>query len=346
MTRTPNDLPGAAVLGLGIGMEHADACAASPRCHLEAVCDRDPARLAAARARFPGVRTESDASAVLDDPDIGIVCVSTWDDSHADLVCAALERGKHVFVEKPLCLRELDLFRIRCALEGRPRARLSGNLILRRCPLFRNLRDTVSRDGLGRVYCLEADYLYGRPERLTGGWRAEQPFYSMVHGGMVHMADLVLWIHGRRTVEVRAVSSGIALDSTPYRFPDTFLALVRFEDGSVAKLGVNGACVRPHFHALTLYGTKATFAHSDHGAALWRSRDPGAVPEPFPGEYPGYRKGDLMSGFLDALALGHEPEVTEADLFRVTALCLAVEQSAAEGKPVPVRQWPELQETQ
>ncbi len=46
----------------------------------------------------------SDPEAVIADPAIDAVCIATRHDSHADLVRRSLKAGKHVFVEKPLCL--------------------------------------------------------------------------------------------------------------------------------------------------------------------------------------------------------------------------------------------------
>jgi predicted dehydrogenase len=46
---------------------------------------------------------------VLDDPRIEAVLIATRHDSHADLVVRALEKGKHVLVEKPLCLTQAEM---------------------------------------------------------------------------------------------------------------------------------------------------------------------------------------------------------------------------------------------
>ncbi len=54
----------------------------------------------------------TDYREVLADPSADAVVVSTRHDSHARIVCDALEAGKHVFVEKPLCLTESDLAEI------------------------------------------------------------------------------------------------------------------------------------------------------------------------------------------------------------------------------------------
>jgi predicted dehydrogenase len=65
------------------------------------VCDRNPAALKRAARAYPGVSLTSDASEVLCSSEIDAVAVVTPVWTHYDLAKAALENGKHVFVEKP-----------------------------------------------------------------------------------------------------------------------------------------------------------------------------------------------------------------------------------------------------
>ncbi len=51
----------------------------------------------------------TDTESLLADPDINVVVIATRHDSHARLVCQALEAGKHVFVEKPLAITRDEL---------------------------------------------------------------------------------------------------------------------------------------------------------------------------------------------------------------------------------------------
>lgn len=60
----------------------------------------------------------SDPAAVLAAPHIDTVCIATRHDSHAAYVCEALRAGKHVFVEKPLCLTLAELEQIEEALRS------------------------------------------------------------------------------------------------------------------------------------------------------------------------------------------------------------------------------------
>ena len=69
---------------------------------VEMVCDKSPVALARVRKAYPGISTTSDANEVLRSPQIDAVAVITPVWTHYELAKAALENGKHVFVEKPL----------------------------------------------------------------------------------------------------------------------------------------------------------------------------------------------------------------------------------------------------
>src|SRR6202007_829683 len=69
---------------------------------VEIVCDKSSAALARARKSYPGILTTSDADEVLRSPNVDAVAVITPVWTHYELAKAALQNGKHVFVEKPL----------------------------------------------------------------------------------------------------------------------------------------------------------------------------------------------------------------------------------------------------
>lgn len=71
---------------------------------LEAVCESHPAGMETARQTAPGVDVVSDFQAILDDPAIDGVVISTPAETHFRLGVQALEAGKHLYVEKPLAL--------------------------------------------------------------------------------------------------------------------------------------------------------------------------------------------------------------------------------------------------
>ncbi|MDZ7696585.1 MAG: bi-domain-containing oxidoreductase [Deltaproteobacteria bacterium] len=59
----------------------------------------------------------TDVDGIWEDPEVNAVFIATGHNSHAALVCRALEAGKHVFVEKPLCLNLQELEKIKLAAD-------------------------------------------------------------------------------------------------------------------------------------------------------------------------------------------------------------------------------------
>ena len=70
-------------------------------CELTAICDKSPASMARATKAFPGTMVTCDVNAIVTSPQIDVVAVITPVWTHYEFAKAALENGKHVFVEKP-----------------------------------------------------------------------------------------------------------------------------------------------------------------------------------------------------------------------------------------------------
>ena len=326
----------AAVIGLGVGERHIAGFEQDHRCRVVALCDIDVEKLRSVGARHAGCRLTHDARDILEDPSIDMVSIASYDEAHYDQVISALAHGKHVFVEKPLCQNAEELSGIRAALAARPDLRLSSNLILRRTPRFLDLYRRVRAGALGDLYLLEAEYNYGRFEKITSGWRGRQAYYSVMHGGGIHMIDLLLWLSGQRPNEVFAYGSKVAGEGTAFKFNDTVAAVLKFPSGMVGRVTANFPCVVPHHHALALYGTDATFIHNIVGARMFTSKYPDAMPEIIDTPYPGAAKGDMVPRFVSAVIDGGTPEVDADDVMAAMAVSIAIERSANSGLPVNV----------
>jgi predicted dehydrogenase len=68
---------------------------------VETVCDKSEAALSRVRKSYPAMKTCTDSSEILTSPTIDAVAVVTPVWTHYELAKAALQNGKHVFVEKP-----------------------------------------------------------------------------------------------------------------------------------------------------------------------------------------------------------------------------------------------------
>jgi predicted dehydrogenase len=318
----------AAVIGLGVGERHVAGYEADSRCRVVALCDTDETKLCEVGERHPGRKLTSDPLEVLRDPTIDVVSIASYDDAHFSQVVEALAANKHVFVEKPLCLHEKELRYIRQAIGAKPHLRLSSNLILRRSPRFARLREQIRSGALGTPYYCEADYNYGRLHKILHGWRSKRPYYSVVHGGAIHMIDLLLWLLGESPTAVTAFGNALVTQGTQFKFNDCVAALLRFPSGATAKVTSNFGCVAPHHHNVRVYGTKATFVHDDQGARLYISRDPAMPAKIVHDPCIGPAKGDMLPSFVASILDGTDPDVTATEVFDAMAVSLAIEKAA------------------
>lgn len=74
-----------------------------PRCELVRIADRDEERRGRAQMAFPNADVVEDDTSITKAGDIDVVAIATPVFTHSDLGKAALENGKHVWMEKPMC---------------------------------------------------------------------------------------------------------------------------------------------------------------------------------------------------------------------------------------------------
>ena len=90
---------GYAVLGLGIGLAHADAVLTHPDATLVALCDVDSQKLEKAKTTYPNARLYDNFEALVADPDVDVISICLPSHLHADYAVRAMRAGKHVLVE-------------------------------------------------------------------------------------------------------------------------------------------------------------------------------------------------------------------------------------------------------
>jgi predicted dehydrogenase len=317
-------------LGLGVGEQHALAYAREPGCRLRWVYDLEANKMDQVVARIGTGRPAPSLAAILNDPEVDLVSIASYDDAHHGQIVASLEAGKHVFAEKPLCrtLAELRALRVAWTNSGRS---LRSNLILQTAPVYQWLQDAVANGELGEVYAIDGDYLYGRLAKITEGWRKDVPDYSVMLGGGIHLVDLMFRIAGRRPHCVRAIGNQIASRGTDFKYHDYVAATFTFQSGLIARIAANFGCVHRHQHVLRVFGTRGTFIHDDRGARLHLEADGGAAAMPVALDALPTSKGELIPQFVASLISGADvAEQTEHDLDVVNA-CLSAEQAAVAG---------------
>ena len=326
----------AGIIGLGVGESHIRGYEEHPDCSLLALCDIDESKREYLAYRYPEARLYPCAEQLIDDPDVNVVSIASFDEDHFNQICGALTSGKHVFVEKPLCQSQQEMSSIRRLLVDQPSLKLSSNLKLRTCPRFVEVREMIANQAFGQIYYLEADYNYGRLSKLTDGWRGKQKFYSVVYGGGIHVVDLLMWLTNDRVNKVSAFGNDISTSGSEFRHKDMVVSTLSFESGMVGKVAINFGCVSPHFHKLSVYGTNATFENRTHAGLIYKDRDKNIEPIIITSPYPGTEKHSLIPSFLDSIMGIGLAVVDERVVFDSMSVCLAIEQAVNDSKIVTV----------
>lgn len=171
----------------------------------------------------------TDYREILADSAIGSVLITTRHNLHGRLVREALEAGKHVFVEKPLCLTEEELQEIVSAYDGSRFLMVGFNR--RFAPLAQEVKKFLSGRGTPLVmsYRVNAGYI---PEEswvhdpAVGGGR--------LLGEVCHFIDFLHYLSGSESVRVEATA--ISGNLGKYLRDDNLTLTLTFQDGSVGNI--------------------------------------------------------------------------------------------------------------
>ncbi len=324
----------AGVIGLGVGEQHLAGYKRIDGVSVKAIADIDPDRLDAVGDRQDVAERHTDWRRIVEDPDIDVVSICSYDDAHASQAELALKNGKHVMVEKPVALNRADAERVLRAWADSGRV-LSSNLILRRSPRFAAVREMVQRGDFGEVFYMEGDYLHQILWKITEGWRGKMDFYCVTYGGGIHLIDLMRWILDAEVTEVTGMANKVLTRNAAFAYPDTVANLMRFDTDAMAKTVTTFGPQRPQLHRLNIFGDKLTFENDTPDARLFSGDDPGDV-TPMTVPYPGIEKFDLLPDFIDAIREGRAPMVDAKDVFRVLDICLACWESVERRRTVDV----------
>jgi predicted dehydrogenase len=144
------------VIGYGYwGPNIARNLSALDGCDLVTVCDKSAAALKRASRAYPGVQVTTDASELLQSPDIDAVAVVTPVWTHFDLAKAALENGKHVFVEKPFTATSAQAEEL-IELAARKNLRIMVDHTFLFSGAVRKIRQLVDDGTLGPLYYFDS----------------------------------------------------------------------------------------------------------------------------------------------------------------------------------------------
>jgi myo-inositol 2-dehydrogenase/D-chiro-inositol 1-dehydrogenase len=331
------------LIGYGAwGEHHARVIAASPDAALVAVAARSEPTRQKVRQAHPGAETYGEYRDLLARDDLDAAVVVLPSHLHHEVGSAVLRSGRHLLLEKPMCLTAGDCDRLNELARERGLALAVGHE-MRLSSLWGRVKELLDAGALGRpLYALVE--LWRRPYRLgADGWRYDADRVgSWVLEEPIHFFDLARWYFAAlgEPVSVYARANGKRADHPELH--DHFSATLAFPGGAFA---VIAQCLGgwEHHQVVKLSGTEGALWASWSGA-MDRTFEPNfslkllrvaAVEDvPIPraaGEV--FELADQFARFTQAVQAGARPAATGEDGRWSVLLCEKAQESIASGRP-------------
>ncbi len=316
------------VIGLGVGEQHLIGFLNSPLVKSVSICDFDVKKIEKIKSKYPVKKIYKNSKSMIDDSEIDIISIASFDNNHFNQIERALHNEKNVFCEKPICNSYNELKKIKNILSKKKYLKMTTNTLLRLSPRFQKLKKKIENSYFGSIYYMEFDYNYGRVHKLLDGWRGKIKNYSATRGGGIHMIDLLLWLKKSYPKKITTYANNICTRSMKNKINDFVVSLLKFADGSVVKISSNFGCVYPHTHRIMIYGDIRTFEQSYSSSFfLTKKKDRTITKKNDTNEYPGIKKHVMISNFLESINKNKKLIISHDEMFQTMKLCLDIEKS-------------------
>jgi scyllo-inositol 2-dehydrogenase (NADP+) len=226
----------AAIIGLGkMGLSHQSMVTVHPEMQLKSVCDSSGYVLDVL-SKYTGIRTYTAYKDMLGREELDCVFIATPSRYHAEIVTEALNRGLHVFCEKPFALEPETGYRLAELAEGKRLINQVG-YHYRFVAAFNEAKRLLDRKIIGEIHHVRAE-AYGpvvlRPKGTT--WRSQKS----EGGGCLfdyscHAIDLVNYLIGRPTSVSGSVLNSVFSNDVDDEIYSTF----QFANGTYGQLATN-----------------------------------------------------------------------------------------------------------
>lgn len=266
-------MTGFAILGAGVIAEYyreAIQANADNGAELVAVGHYREERFEAIREQY-GVPV-APYEAVLDHPDVEVVCISTPSGQHAQQAIQAAQAGKHVLVEKPMALtvEEAEAIIAACALAD---VKLGVALQRRTDPMYRCVYDAIQAGDLGDLTLGVVTIPYYRPQSYydqaewRGTWALDGGGVLMNQG--IHLIDILIWWMGD-PVAIKAIGGN---RHRAIEVEDVLVATLRFENGELATVTATTDAPPGFPHRVEVYGTNGGVQTEGDKLTRWMIAD-------------------------------------------------------------------------
>lgn len=340
-----------ALIGYGAwGSHHARVMAACKDARLVAIAAHSPASQEQARKDHPACRVFGDYQEMLTAEALDAIAIVLPSHLHYPAARVVLDSGRHLLLEKPMCLSVADCRALNVLARERGLVLAVGHE-MRLSSLWGKVKELIDSGAIGtpRYVLIE---LWRRPYRQgSGGWRYDiDRVGNWILEEPIHFFDLARWYFERFAQPISVYARGNSVRADHPELQDHFSATVNFAGGGFAVIaqclggwehhqivkvsGTEGALwaawsgamdrtFEPSFHLKLQRGTAGA------GPALEEIAIPRAAGEVFELE-------DQFARFVRCIQDGTAPAASGEDGEWSARLCLKAQESVEKGLPVAV----------
>ncbi len=324
------------LIGAGrIGPVHAETLAFRvPQAQLVAIADLNPqaANSVAGRCNIP--RVLSSGEEIIADPEIDAVAICSPTDTHADLIVAASQAGKHIFCEKPISLSLKEIDRSMAAVDAAG-IKLQVGFNRRFDSNFVRVRQAVISGEIGtpNLFHIVSRDPYPPPLSYL------RPSVGIFLDMMVHDFDMARFLVGEEVEEIFAagavmVDPGFAKEDDF----DTAVALLRFRGGAIGTIDNSRKSTFGYDQRVEILGSKGKIATENRYPNQVVVSGERTVYSDLPYNFFMQRYTDSFTAevqaFTEAVLEDKPVPVTGADSRMPVVMALAAGKSALEHRPV------------
>lgn len=243
---------------------------------------------------------------MLDEVDCDIVATGTYFTRRGQVLIKALERGKHIIGDKPLCTGMDELNRIE-ALAKEQHCKVGCMLDMRNSAQFIGARTLIQAGRIGAIHAIS----FGGQHPLLLGSRADWYFEQGKHGGTItdigiHAIDALPWITGLKWAKINAARCWNAFAPEFPHFEDAGQMMLEMDNGCGVLGDVSyfapdkAGYSMPYYWRTTFWGRDGVIetASTAKDIQILGKNDAAVQSEPLP---PG-QKGGYLRSFLDDIA--------------------------------------------
>ena len=327
------------VIGLGYGEKHLKEYQKNKYTTIDSICDFNNKKLKQIKKKYKINTSTQNSNLLINNKDIKIISIASYDNYHYSQLIRSIIKKKAVFVEKPLCLNDKEFHKINSVLKKFKKSKISTNFVLRNLKVFEKIRDKIKRGNFGEIYNLEAEYNYGRKYKITKGWRGQIPYYSVMHGGGIHLIDIMQWVTGLKIKKVFAISNKIATKKTSFKFPDNITSLIVFNNGAIGKISANFSLVSPHHHQIRIMGTKRSFFYNHNGAIEYSNKGNKNISQTIykKEKYENFKNNNVLKSFIDYVVFNKKPIVKQNEVINTMNISLSIHKSLKKRKWIKIK---------